>query len=154
MGFFDDFASAVTNYPSASVNLQIVSVEVVSGTAGSVNVNEVWRFQVRITNNGHLNMKNVTLHLQGQSGAQVSSSSTSGFTTGIITTAAVASVPAHGSGTTGYYYFKAPPTSTATPVSLVTAHVNAWDGDLNYLLLNLSGHADPPKATYSAQVYP
>ena len=36
MAFFDDFATAVQNYPSTSVTLSIVDVAVQTGTAGEV----------------------------------------------------------------------------------------------------------------------
>ena len=52
MAFFNDFADAVENYPKGNVILTIEDVAVEMGTAGSVNVNEVWRFRVRVANNG------------------------------------------------------------------------------------------------------
>ena len=48
MTFIDDFASAVSSYPSTSVTLSIVDVAVQTGTTGAVNVNEVWKYQVRV----------------------------------------------------------------------------------------------------------
>ncbi len=155
MAFFDDFAMGIKGYPAASVTLSIGSLVVQPpGTAGVVNVNEVWAFKITVTNNGDLNMKNVTLHFDGLNGATVATSAAGPFSTGILTTAAIASVPAHSSVTTGNYFFKAPATSTAAAVALVNVHVNTWDADLNYLLANLSGHANPPEKVHSAQVFP
>jgi hypothetical protein len=82
--FIDDFASAVSSYPSTSVTLSIVDVAVQTGTTGAVNVNEVWKYQVRVANNGHLNMTGVTLHIEGQNGAQVSTAAAGPWSTSIF----------------------------------------------------------------------
>ena len=72
MAFFNDFADAVENYPKANVTLTIEGVEIETGTAGEVNVNEVWSFRVRIANNGHLDMTSVYLVIEGENGVEVS----------------------------------------------------------------------------------
>ena len=155
MAFFDDFATGISGYPAASVTLSIGSLVVQPpGTAGAVNVNEVWAFKITVTNNGNVNMNNVTLHYDGLNGATVAAVAAGPFNAGILTTAPIASVPAHGSATTVNYYFKAPAAQTAAAVDLVDVHLNAWDADLDYLLKNLSGHANPPDTKLSRQVFP
>jgi hypothetical protein len=154
MAFFDDFATAMSGYPAASVTLTIGSLAVVIGTNGAINVNEVWRFTVTVHNNGNLNMRNVALHLSPQNGAQLGTASTGPFSANLLTTTTIESVPAKGSASTGYYYFKAPAAATSSAVALVEAHLSAWDANLDYLLNNLTGHASPPEMYYSAQVFP
>src|SRR5262245_727948 len=123
MAFFDDFATGMSGYPAASVILKINPPTVVPpGTSGAINVNEIWKFTVTVFNNGNLNMKNVTLHLTPKDQARVSSSSIGPWNPFQITTAAIATVPAKGSATTGSYYFIAPPGATGAPVALVEAH--------------------------------
>lgn len=155
MAFFDDFASGISGYPAASVTLSIVSLTAQPpSTPGAVNVNEVWSFRIMVQNNGNLNMKNVVLQYRGLSGALVSPNLLIPFSAGPLMTATLASVPAHGSGSIGLFYFKAPATQTATPVQLIEAHLAAWDADLDHLLNNHSGAANPPQCIYSEQVYP
>jgi len=155
MAFLDDFATAVTGYPAASVTLSFNSLVVQSGTTGAINVNEVWAFKVTVTNNGNLNMKNVTLHLQGLSGVGIADNAAGPFnTTGIVTTAAIATVPAHGSASTVNYYLQAPAGASGGVVDVVDVHLNAWDADLLYLQNNLSGHANPPDTKLARQIFP
>lgn len=155
MAFFNDFAAAIQGYPAASVTLTIGSLVVQPpGTAGAVNINEVWAFKITVTNNGDLNMKNVQLHYQGMNGATVAAAAAGPFSAAILTTAVIANVPAHGSVTTANYFFKAPAAATAAAVALVEVHIAAWDANLDYLLTNLAGHADPPERLYTAQVFP
>jgi len=155
MAFFDDFATGISGYPGASVTLSIGSLVVQPpGTGGAVNVNEVWAFKITVTNNGHLNMTNVTLHYQGLNGATVAAAAAGPFSSSILTTATIASVPAHSSVTTVNYFFKAPAAPTAGAQDLVDVHHNGWDANHDYLLTNLSGHANPPDKRYSAQVFP
>ena len=155
MAFFDDFATGISGYPAASVTLSIGSLVVQApGTSGAVNVNEVWAFKVTVTNNGNVNMNNVTLHYSGLNNVTVSATAAGPFTTGILTSAVIASVPAHGSATTANLYFKAPAAQTAAAVDVIDVHLNGWDADFNYLTTNLSGHANPPDAKLSRQIFP
>ena len=124
------------------------------GTSGAVNVNEVWAFRVTVTNNGNINMNNVTLHYDGLNGATVAAAAAGPFSGGLLTTAVIASVPAHGSATTPNLFFQAPTGASVGAVDLVDVHLNAWDADLNYLLNNLSGHENPPDAKLNRQVFP
>jgi hypothetical protein len=157
VAFLDDFAGSMTGYPLASVAISYNSLRVLSGTSGSVNVNEVWGFKITVTNNGDLNMNNVTLHFYGQNGAGVALASTGPFnTTDRLVSPAIATIPAHGSASTVELYFKAPATKSSgtTPEELVRAHIHGWNADLNYLLNNLSSDTGIPEQALSEQVFP
>ena len=156
MAFFDDFSAGITGYPAASVTLTITPPVVQPpGTVGAVNVNEVWSFRVTVTNNGSLNMTNVVVHFAGLNGAGAATTAAGPFSNGVFLSApTIASVPAGSSVNTATLFFKAPPGSTAAAVDLVEAHLNAWDADLDNLLNNVSGHANPPVKRFSSQVFP
>jgi hypothetical protein len=154
MAYFDDFADAVANYPAQSVALSIVDrVVQPPGTAGAVNVNEVFAFQVRVANNGHLNLTGVTLHVEGQNGATVSQNAAGPFTTS-IGSPNIAAVNAHGSQDTPNLFFKAPSGVRPAGTALVRAHISGYDVNLNHILISHTGHADPPSSTFSTQVFP
>jgi hypothetical protein len=148
VGFVEDLANAVSGYPAASVTLAIVDVATQAGPAGAaVNVNEIWRFQVRIRNNGHLNMTGVHLHIAGQNGAKVSTS-LGGPWFDFITTGPL-TVNAHSSQDTVDLVFKAgvvQPLGTA----LVRAHISTFDVNFDHILKSHSGHADPPSGSFTA----
>ena len=154
MAYFDDFANAVDAYPATSVALTIVDrAAVPPATVGAVNVNEVWSFQVRIANNGNLNMTGVSLHIEGQNGAQVSTAAAGPWSTGIIP-AALPAVNAHSTQDTVNYYLKAPAVAKPAGTALVRAHISSWDANLDHIILGHSNHADPPAGTYADQVFP
>lgn len=126
-----------------------------------INVSEVWKFQVRVTNSGHLSMTNVMIYIQGQNGTKVGLTSTGPWhdweqSIGNLT------VNAH--NITGVdtvdLYFKAPPTTTIPPavIPLVRAYIQSWNANLNHILNdhagNFPGTITPPGGIFSTQVFP
>jgi len=153
MPFFNDFASALDNYPLDSVVLSITDVALQTGTAGSVNINEVWKFKVNVANNGHVNMAEVQLHIEGKNGATVGTTSIGPWST-LISFGSL-TVNGGGSQKTGFLYFKAPAVAKAAGTALVGAHVNNWKANLDHLLdTNHTNHAIPPEGSYANQVFP
>lgn len=154
MPYFDDFASAVAGYPALSVALSIPPPVVQPpGTAGAVNVNEVFAFKVKVNNNGHLNLTGVTLHVEGQHGATVSLSAAGPFVASLASPI-IAAVNAHGSQDSANLFFKAPSTTRPAGTDLVRVHISGYDVNLSHILNSHSGHADPPSIAFPAQVFP
>ena len=152
--YFDDFAHAVTTYPVTSVVLSIIDVvPQAPSTPGVVNVNEVWKFKVRVSNTGQLNLTGVSLHVVGQSGAQVSANGAAGTWTSLITIGNL-TINGMGSQDTVDIFFKAPSGVKPPNTPLVSTHINTFDVNLNRILIDLTGHADSPAGTYSNQVWP
>ncbi|MBK8195075.1 MAG: hypothetical protein IPK76_18380 [Lewinellaceae bacterium] len=150
MPYFDDFAAGVSAYPAASVQLSIVDVNP-PGTA--INVNENVLFQVRIRNNGHLNLTGVTLHVIGINGVEVSRTGGAG-TFGTLFTSLPININAHSSQDTVNFFFRS---SAVRPAgtALVRAHIAGYDVNLTDLLTNHTGHPNPlTEATFAAQVHP
>jgi hypothetical protein len=155
MAFFDDFADAVKDYPSLSVILSIDNLVVQApGTVGSVNVNEVWAFKIKVDNNGDLNLTGVSFHVEGQNGATVGTAAAGPFSTSLTYSASLAAVNAHSTQHTVNLYFKAPNAAKAAGTALVRAHISTFDANLDYILSGQSGHADPPAGIYNTQVFP
>ena len=153
MTFFDDFAAALQTYPADSVTLKITDVSVETGTSGSVNVNEIWKFKVKVENNGNINMANVILHVSGENNATLSTAGKNGpFKAGLQEFGSL-TVNAGGSQKSDFLYFKAPSKDQPT-ADLVSAHIFDWDADLAPLLENNAGHSTGASDTYPAQVFP
>ena len=144
MPFLDDFANAVQTYPVDSVVVSILPPAYVSGgtPGGTVNINEIWRFRVRIRNNGHLVMNNVNFLIQGQNGASVG-----------ITAAAAAAAAANnainffpnltvnghgGQQDTVDLFFQAPNAQRPAGTLLVKADIQGWNANLLDILNNHS----------------
>ena len=157
MAFFDDFAKAVTDYPMTSVTLSIVNVVVSAGTPGAVNVNEVWQFQVRVANNGHLNLANVMLHIEGQNGATVGQWNLFGTSFSAETFLDIPGINAHSTLDGPALLFKAPSAAKPLGTMLVKAHISnirMFTVNLDHILNGHGAHANPPAGTFAAQIFP
>jgi hypothetical protein len=161
MPFFDDFGTEVARYPTLSVKLSIVDrVVQPPGTAGAVNVNEVFAFQVRVANTGNLNLTNVRLRVQGLNGAKVGFVAGGPFASSILapTIPAVNAKDIHGQDTVNLF-FKAP--SVPTPATdtdhvqeLIKVHIADYDVNLNHILNNITTDSPAPSIGFSTQVFP
>ena len=92
---FEDMTAAVEAYPAASVDLEIVDVDI----PGSViNVNERPTFRVKVTNRGPLEMTGVTLRIKGLNGATVKQNGAAApFVSEFVTsTSQLATIGGHG----------------------------------------------------------
>src|SRR5262245_33558781 len=114
MSVLDDIADALNRYPEDETAIQVINVARANGSNdSSVNACEVWDFQVKLTNNGHVDMTNVSLHILGLAGTKVRvraqpQQQPDAFVTGII---AGNLNPGGGGGTSTseVFQFKAPP---------------------------------------------
>jgi uncharacterized membrane protein len=68
MTVINDLDAALQTYPETNVQLSIEEVEF---PGDALNVNEEGSFRVRITNNGSLNLTDVTLKIKGLNGGLV-----------------------------------------------------------------------------------
>ena len=175
MSAIDDLATAIREYPDTHITLEIISFTPAGGTV--LNQSEEATFMVRVTNNGLLEMLDVTLSIAAESGALlkrplvidspplkqpvaagaarnqvVESTWVSG-----LTSKSIASIAADGGqATTESFTLKAPPGATnPLPVNLLTVTLNDWTASLTHLLVAKS-IARPAnlKDTHSAVVHP
>ena len=66
--FFNDFRAAMHDYPEQFVRLEIVDVEIPGNV---LNTRDAGKFMVQLTNNGLLDMTDVTLKVRGLAGTLV-----------------------------------------------------------------------------------
>lgn len=153
MSFFNDFANAVESYPADSVTLTITDIAVESGTGGSVNVNEVWKFKVQVENNGHLNMTDVALHVSGLDGTTIGTKPAGSFLPEQI----VGSLKVNGGGgsrKSDFLYFKAPSIQKPAGTNLFEVHISDWSGNIDHMFTNHTNHSTLPTKSYPVQVFP
>ncbi len=152
MAYFDDMNAALEAYPLTDVQLEIVDV---TFPGSALNTGETGTFRVQVTNTGPLNLTGVTVRVTGQNGATVANNSIlSPFVSDFITQE-LPTIAAHGGSQLSVgspLKFKAPAGAQASK-TLVKATLEAWDANLDHILLS---HSDPmrdgPKGTYAAQV--
>jgi hypothetical protein len=151
MAFFDDMTSALASYPEADVQLEIVDVTVPGDV---LNVSEIANFRVKVTNTGPLNLSNVTLRIKGMNGATVANNGAAAPYVSEFVTQALPTIGGHGGSqlTVGSpLKFKAPAGAQVSK-NLVKATLEAWDADLDHILLAHSDPLDTVKTTYAAEV--
>ena len=153
--FFNDFRAAMHDYPEQFVELEIVEVDF----PGSVlNTSDEGSFRVLLTNNGLLDMTDVTLKIQGRAGTLVKTGGAADFDFRAELTIGMDSDTIVGQGgeslTQGSkLQFKAPAGTKPAGTQLFKATIAGWNGSLSRIL---NGHSHEeevaPTGTYSNQV--
>jgi hypothetical protein len=149
MSVIDDLTTAVETYPKSNVQIQIEDVEFPGDV---LNVDEEGSFKVRVTNNGPLNLTDVTVKLKGLNGAQVRvGPPIIGYAD--ESEANINDVAGDGGSVlSATLFFKAPgkPSQSAEDLFKVTLH--DWNANLDRIL---NDHTDPVGAVndvYTAEV--
>ena len=153
--FFNDFRAAMHDYPEQFVTLEIVEVDF----AGNViNTREEGTFRVQVTNNGLLDMTDVTLKVTGLAGTLVKTGGAADFDFRDALSIGMESdtIPGQGgvSVTTGSkLQFKAPAGPKPEGTQLLEATIEAWNGSLARIL-NTHSHDEPdaPAGIYENEV--
>lgn len=151
MAFFDDMTTALEDYPKTNVTIEIVDV-VLTGSA--LNVNETANFRVKVTNTGPLNLSGVTVRVTGLNGATVKHGGAAAQFGPEFVSDVFADIPAHGGSqlSPGSIFSMKAPGTAQTAKTLLKASLEAWDANLDHILL---AHSDPlanVKGSYSAAV--
>lgn len=150
MPFFDEMTAALAAYPMTDVKLEVVDV---TFPGSALNVNEVASFKVKVTNTGPLNLTGVTVRVTGLNGATVKGSGAAEQFNADRVSETLPTIYGHGGSqlTPFNLYFKAPAGAQVSK-TLVKATLEAWDANLDHILLGHSDPLDSPKGTYAAAV--
>ena len=153
--FFNDFRAAMHDYPEQFVTLQVVDVDFGGNV---INTRETGSFKVQLTNNGLLDMTDVTLTVRGLAGMLVKTGGAADFDFRDALSIAMESdtIPGQGgvSVTTGSkLQFKAPAGPKPEGTQLLEATIEAWNGSLARIL-NTHSHEEPdaPAGIYENEV--
>ena len=150
MSIIDDLLIDVNNYPTDNVQLDLT----VSGFGAHISQGETGTFTVRVTNDGHLDMNNLRLHVQASNFTAVGRIPFS-MTNSFISEAR--DVKAGSARTFGTYFLRA---LTATGdqgtdnEELVATHISSYDASLHHILNDHSHHASQPEDTLVRHIHP
>lgn len=164
MSILFDIANELDRYPRDETSVQIINVAKVGDSDDEdVNQREVWEFNVKLTNNGHLNMTNVSLHILGLNGTRVREEPDDDWVEGMV----VGDLNPLGgaeSSTSRKFQFKAPDAELPAGTQLLHTHVEEWDAEdgFNHFFSNHTKSDTQaeelgifyPRAFHSAQVHP
>jgi hypothetical protein len=150
MAFFDDMTQALETYPQTNVDIEIIDFKPANGKA--LNVDEVATFAVKVTNRGPLNLTNVRLLLKALNAKLIG---VAGQPVDSKHSATLAEI--HGNGgakITETFSLKAPskPTKQGKTEDLVKVTLDAWDANLDRILIDHSNALDSPSAVKAAEV--
>jgi hypothetical protein len=141
--------TAIATYPDTNVQLEIVEVVLDNGSE-VINVNEEAGFRVKITNNGLLNLTDVTLKIKGLNDVLVKTGAAGDFEfEEDLITGPIEKVNGDGGSELmppvgqSKLKFKAPSKPSDPeqgPQDLIKATLHDWNADLNRML---NAHTDP-----------
>ena len=147
-----DLLNAIDTYPADNVEIQITNFQ---EPGVHINVGEQCSFNVRVTNNGQLDMRGLELHIEGSQWTSVKRFPLNAPASFVIGEAR--DVEAHSAVTFGPYYMTA---NLATPgggtsnEDLITAHISTYNADLTHILRDHGHHASNPEAAYHRHIHP
>lgn len=155
MPLIDDLLTAINSYPYPADNVEINIVNF-SGSGGHINAGEIWTFQIRVANQGKLDMKNLDLRIYGSEWAAVSNSSFPILFRSLITTEKK-DLNAHSTVTFGAFYMRAvhaTGSSSLVDENLVSVHIHSYDAGHNHVVNDHDHHPNNPRANYRRRIYP
>lgn len=157
MSVIDDLNTAVADYANSDCDIKIVGFSVTTGSSTTtLNPKEYFQYQVKVSNNGKLNMKNVKIRVNGSDWAKVALSGSTGVfdKTALLDPTPPINIDPGQSFTTGFFrgYATAGTPSSATEV-IVTAQIDGWDAELDSILNDSSG-SGMANGTLMQAVYP
>ena len=148
MSVFDQMVTDLEAYPEANVVLEVVDV---SFDEDVLNEGETAFFKVRVTNNGPLTLSDVKLLVEGRNGATVRPGLGVDFGPSFVSDE-LPTINGHGgSQELSLPAFLAPDDAQESK-TLVKVTLDAWNANLDHILI---GHSDPvelPKGTFATEV--
>ena len=137
MSVIDDLRNTIDRYETDNCKTEIINYSLESGMGSVLNVSDTFRFKVKVTNESHLDMKNVKVQAVGSAYADVALST---GTFGSSKTSGVFNLDAHQSYTTGYFRGKAKAVTGAKDI--VTARIYCWDASFDHILKDHTGYGE------------
>lgn len=139
MSVLDDLQVAIEKYDTDSCKTEIVNFSI--DTAGTVlNEGETFKFRVRVTNEGHLTMRNVRLQALGTAFADVRLDNPSlPWGSSAMSGSFDLTLGRGESHTTGIFRGRAKAVTGGVARDIVRARIAQWDASLDHIL---TIHAD------------
>ena len=156
MGAIQDLLTDINNYPDGNVEITITLLPVATRPGEEpdtvINVGETRLFNVKVENNGNLNMKNLKLFIEGSNWADVGTNEDGPFESDFISTGQ--DVDARSSAIFGQFALKATQNTNNGEKKIVRCHIQTYDADFEYILSGLKHGAEVPEATLDREVFP
>lgn len=152
MSPLNELLKAINTYPYPVDNVEIDIINF-TGVGGHINIGEIWSFQVRVENNGNLDIKDLDLNIYGSEWTMVTNCSFPMLFRSLISSGKK-DVNARSTVTYGSFYMRAVQATGTSHRDLVSVHISSYDTGLNDILNNHRHHANNPTANYSRRVYP
>jgi len=149
MSFIEDFRKAIDNYDGDYMDVKLVAYQFL-GPGSKLNPGEWFRCQVQAFNNGHLDLKGVTVSVNSTSYAKVSLTYGN---PGSSVTVPFGNMNAHSSAQSGAWIYGFATATTSGAKDVITARIARWDADLDHLLKDHSGWG-PKEGKINVEIFP
>jgi hypothetical protein len=150
MGLIAQLTEEIKNYPVTEVKVEIFDV---TFPGGVLNVSEQGTFKVKVTNNGGLDLTDVTIRVQGQNGVVVANNGAAAPFVAEFISQVFPQIDAHGGSqiSIGSFKFRAPANAQSSRV-LLAASLEAWNTNFNHPLIDHTRPLAEAKGTFTAPV--
>lgn len=152
MGLLEDINTAINDYPSDNVDIEIINF---TGPGPHVNDGEVWSFKVRVSNNGMLDMKDLVLHIEGSTWASVGGASGGPFSSSYFPPSQ--DVNAHSTVTFQTFYARmdqATGNGGTAQEDIIKAHISTYNASMDHIYKDHPHHASIPEAVKNQHIHP
>lgn len=155
MDFFAEFKTAIEEYDSAYMRVEIVDLKL--PILGQINPGEWFRFRIKVHNEGDLDLTGLSVRIDGTASASVSMTQSN---PGSSVTLVIGELPAHtdvysltwiyGQATAATIEL---PSGQVVAKDVITAKVEQWNASLDHLLRDHSSWG-PPDGKVNIKIYP
>jgi hypothetical protein len=135
MTVIDDLEAAVSAYATDKCKTEVIAFTLDQGSGSVLNVGETFRFRVRVTNQGLLDMKNVRVTAQATEFTRVAPANSDQFA--IAANSALFDLDGQQNRQVDFRG-KATKATGAAEKDIVTALISSWNASLEHILLDQS----------------
>jgi len=157
MPVINDLRNELFSYVANYATIEIVNFTVSAGAGPAWNVGDTGSFQVRVCNNGDMDIKNLRVHIAainnfGKVRFLVPGPAGGAWQNDFVWPLGI-QIDAHGSNTFGAFQFKAERKTNGTK-EVIRAHIENFDLSWDHLLVDHTGHTAAASDAHSIEIFP
>jgi len=156
MSILDDLRNEMMSYAADFIDLDIVNFNIVPSKGPAWNIGDYGSFQVRIRNRGHMDVKNLKLHIVALNGLGkvrfIMPLLPKGWENSFVWPISLY-INAHARKTIGWFQFKAEKKTNGAK-DVIKVHIHGFDLTWDHLLTDHTGHTAAASDTHSIEIFP
>ena len=159
MGVIEDLLDAIDEYPAHHVQFGAPNIVVEPpGAQGAFNTGDTLAFTIDVTNDGHLDLINLVIHVRASQFVSIRRAGSTSF--GNVAFSSAIDVPAMANiffptfRVFGPFEVRADAVTGGQVEDLVSFHVSTFDAGFDHILNDHGHHSDEPTGALSLEIHP